>query len=73
VDEALRWLRLFVIAFRSHGKGALARYKHKIEQDRMTKGAGQAVLNLMVADRILSLQGPMYFLDPDRLATQGGT
>ena len=73
VDEALRRLRKFVISFRSHSRGALGRTKHKLEHERMTKGSGQAVLNLLVAERILSLQGSMYFLDPDRLAAEAGT
>lgn len=73
VDEPLRRLRKFVVAFRSHSKGNLARYKAKIEHARMTKGSGQAVLNLLVAEKILSLAGNMYFLDPDRLASHAGT
>lgn len=72
VDEALRRFRKFVIAFQSHGKGRLARFKGKIEHARMTKGTGQVVLDLMLAEGILSLRGPMYFLDPDRLGAQTG-
>lgn len=72
-DEALRRLRKFIIAFRSHGKGALARYKGKIEHERMTKGSGRAILDLLVTNRILELEGSMYFLNPDRLAAQAGT
>lgn len=73
VDEALRRLRKFVIAFRSHSKGNLARYRAKLDHARMTKGPGQAVLNLLLRDRILSIDGNMYVLDPDRLATRAGT
>jgi len=72
VDEALRRLRKFVIAFRSHSRGRLARFKGKIEHARMTKGAGQQVLDLMMAEGILSLEGSIYFLDPDQLAAQAG-
>jgi hypothetical protein len=39
----------------------------------MTKDSGQVVLDLLVAEHILSLQGSMYFLDPGRLAAQAGT
>ena len=73
VEEALRRLRKFVIAFRSHGKGRLARYRYKIEHERMTKGSGQAVLNLLIKSGILKLEGSMYYLDPDKLADQAGT
>lgn len=73
IDEALRRLRKFVIAFRSHSKGSLARYRDKLDHARMTKGSGQAVLNLMLHDGILSIAGNMYMLDPDRLAACAGT
>lgn len=72
-DEALRRLRKFVVAFRSHGKGTLARYRYKIESERMTKGSGQAVLNLLVREQILSLDGSLYFLDPNALGSRAGT
>jgi hypothetical protein len=72
LDEALRRLRKFVIAFRSHSRGRLARFKGKIEHARMTKGTGRAVLKHMLSEGILTLEGPMYFLDPDRLMQAAG-
>lgn len=72
VDEALRRLRKLVIAFRSHSKGRLARFKEKIDHARMTKGTGQVVLKTMLAESVVSLEGSMYFLDPDRLMAQAG-
>jgi len=72
VDEALRRFRKFVISFRSHSKGRLARFKGKIEHARMTKGSGQKVLARMLAEDILFLDHQMYFLDQDRLAAQAG-
>ena len=72
VEEALRRLRKFVISFRSHSRGSLARYSGKIEHRRMTKGTGQAVLELMLAKGILSLRESMYFLDADNLAALTG-
>jgi hypothetical protein len=38
----------------------------------MTKGTGQAVLDLLIKEGILSLRDTMYFLDPKRLGTQTG-
>ena len=38
----------------------------------MTKGTGQAVLNQMVGEQILTLSGPMYYLDPEQLAAKAG-
>ncbi|OQW55222.1 MAG: hypothetical protein A4S14_13320 [Proteobacteria bacterium SG_bin9] len=72
IDEALRRFRRFIIAFRSHSKGSLARFKDKIEHARMTKGVGQAVLSLLMKENILSLDGNMYFLDADRLGKVTG-
>jgi hypothetical protein len=74
LNEALRRFRKFIVSFRSHSKGSLARYRHKIEHERMTKGAGQSVLDLLVQSKILSLDIPrsMYFLDPNKLAEVAG-
>ncbi|MFC3711420.1 hypothetical protein ACFOMD_02485 [Sphingoaurantiacus capsulatus] len=73
VDEGLRRFRKFVIAFRSHSKGALKRYAGKIEHERMTKGTGRAVLDHMLATGILSTDGSMYTLDADALAAVAGS
>lgn len=70
--EALRRLRRIVISFRSHGQGRLGRFKAKIEHARMTKEAGQAILDAMLKEGILSLEGSMYFLDPDKLMANTG-
>jgi hypothetical protein len=72
VDEALRRFRKIVMAFRSHSKGSLARYKYKIEHERMTKGSGKKILALMLSENIISLNGSMYFLDPVRLGERVG-
>lgn len=73
ISEALRRFRKFIIAFRSHSKGSLARYRHKLEHTRMTKGSGAAVLKLLLDTKILSLNGSMYFLNPDLLGELAGT
>lgn len=68
VQDAFRSLRRLVLAFRSHSKGRLARFQDKIEHVRMTRGTlGQAIRERLVKDRILSLEGSMYFLDPKAL------
>lgn len=72
LDEALRRFRRFVTAFRSHSKGSLARYRPKIEHNRMTKGTGYAVLQHMLNEGILSIVGNLYYLDPDALAAKTG-
>lgn len=66
--EAQRSLRRLCISFRSHSKGRLARYQGKIEHFRMTKGTvGVSLREKLKTDDVLSLEGPMYFLDPDAL------
>jgi hypothetical protein len=69
--EAQRSLRRLVLSFRSHSKGQLARFKDKIEHRRMTKGEiGERIRNALLADRVLSVQGVYYILDPDVLGRQ---
>lgn len=71
--DAQRALRRLCISFRSHSKGRLARYKGKVEHFRMTKGAlGIALRQRMVADKVLSLEGEMYFLEPNVLGERIG-
>ncbi|MFS8042417.1 hypothetical protein ACI7CM_14620 [Xanthobacter sp. AM33] len=68
VDEALRRFRKFVIAFRSHSKGSLKRYRAKLEHERMTKGSGRVVLNHMISTGIISADMTMFTLHPEKLA-----
>lgn len=72
LKEGLRRFRKFIIAFRSHSKGALKRLADKLEHKRMTKGSGQAILDRMLAVGILSTDGTMYTLHPDVLKTETG-
>jgi len=71
--DAQRALRRLCISFRSHSKGRLARYKGKVEHVRMTKGMlGVALRHRLVADEVLSLEGAMYFLEPNVLGDRVG-
>lgn len=73
VAEALRSLRRLIISFRSHSKGQLARYKGKVEHVRMTKGRlGDALRERLLGEKILTLEGTMYILDPDALGRIAG-
>lgn len=73
-SDALRALRRLTMAFRSHSKGQLARFKDKIEHARMLKGpVGSAVLDKLLRDGVIRLEGAMYYLDPDKLGTVVGT
>lgn len=71
--DALRALRRLTMAFRSHSKGQLARFKDKIEHARMLKGpVDRALLAKLRDDKIISLAGAMYYLDPDLLGAKVG-
>jgi hypothetical protein len=71
--DALRALRRITMAFRSHSKGELARFKDKIEHQRMLKGSvGQALLRKLTQDKVIQLRGPMYYLDPNVLGEKVG-
>jgi hypothetical protein len=66
-------LRRILCEFRSHSRGTLARYKKKIEHERILKNEiGRSVLNKLLHDEILSLQGNHYILDPAGLNTHLG-
>jgi hypothetical protein len=59
-------LKRILMEFRSHSKGALARYKGKIEHQRVLKNdVGRRVLERLIADGVLSLRGSFYYVNPD--------
>ncbi|WP_447774493.1 hypothetical protein [Pseudomonas chlororaphis] len=71
--DALRTFRRLIMAFRSHSKGRLARFKDKIEHTRMLKGkAGRALLEKLISDKVLSLEDSMYYLDANILGSKAG-
>jgi hypothetical protein len=68
IADAQRALSRLCLSFRANGKGRLARYKGKVEHFRMTKGElGVALRRHLLEDKVLLLEGEMYFLDPDVL------
>lgn len=73
IEEALRRFGHFVLATRARKNREPARFRGKLEHSRMTKGSGQAVLDHMIAERILVLQHPWYVLDVERLFELTGT
>ncbi|WP_156087601.1 hypothetical protein [Lysobacter sp. Root667] len=71
--EALRALRRLAMAFRSHSKGQLGRFRDKIDHQRMMKGeVGRALLQKLMKDRVISLQSTMYILDAGALGEKVG-
>lgn len=58
-------LRRILVHFRSHSKGALAKYRPKIEHERVLRNAlGEEILRRCLKDKILTLDGSFYFLEP---------
>ena len=73
IDEGLRRFRKFIIEFRAHGNGGLARSRLKIESQRMTKGTGQVVLNAMLGAGIVTRDQARYYLHSGPLGELTGT
>ncbi|SNT00499.1 MULTISPECIES: hypothetical protein [unclassified Pseudomonas] len=73
ISEGLRTLRRLVMAFRSHSKGQLARFRDKIDHFRMLKGkVGEALLQKLIDDEIIWTEGAMYCLDANALGAKVG-
>ena len=66
-------LRRILLEFRSHSKGSLAKYRHKIEHKRVVKNElGRSVLSKLVSDGVLYLKGNFYHINPDNLSSHLG-
>ena len=66
-EKYLRLRKIFV-HFRSHSRGRLAKYKKKIEHERVLRNdLGKAILERCLADGILTLEGSHYFLHPENI------
>jgi hypothetical protein len=71
-EKYLRLKRILVL-FRSHSKGTLAKYKHKIEHVRVLgNDNGPAILERLLRDKVLTLSGNFYFLQPDHVDSHLG-
>lgn len=61
LHEVYRRFRRIVMTLRSHSRGTLARFKGKIEHQRILKGAmGEQLLARLLRDGVLVLDGRMY-------------
>ncbi len=64
---AFHRFRRIAMTLRSHGKGSLARYRGKVEHQRVLKGVvGQALLSALLTDGVLSLRESFYHWNPTR-------
>jgi hypothetical protein len=65
LSEKYRRLRKILVHFRSHSRGSLAKYREKIDNERVAgNDTGQAVLQRLLKDKILTIDGSFYFLQP---------
>jgi hypothetical protein len=61
-------LRRILLMFRSHKRGTLARFREKIEDERvMGYGVGDDILRRLLKDGVIRLEGQHYFLEPENL------
>jgi hypothetical protein len=61
-------LRKILTHFRSHSRGTMARLRAKVENERIAgNDVGWPVLQRLVKDGILVLDGPFYFLEPAKV------
>ncbi len=68
VREKYLRLRKILTHFRSHSKGAMAKYRDKIENERVAGNPiGEAVLKRLLQDGVLVLKDPLYFIQNDQV------
>ena len=61
-------LRRILVEFRSHGRGALARHRQKIESERVLRNQmGRNILKRLLEDGILTISNDRYFLQPEQV------
>ncbi len=66
-------LKRILLEFRSHSRGALARTKRKIENERVLRNdIGHAILQRLLSDEILTMSDDFYFLQPAGIDTHLG-
>jgi hypothetical protein len=59
--------RRILMEFRSHSKGALAKFEDKIQHQRVLKDElGRSVLKQLLKEGVLTHLQPMYYIDQDR-------
>lgn len=65
-------LRRIILHFRSHSKGVLAKYKRKIDSRIGDKSTGRVVLDALIAKGVIYSDETMYYISPEKLASELG-
>lgn len=69
IKEKYFRLRRILMEFRSHSKGSLAKYRHKIEHERVLRNdLGESILQKLITDGILYREGEFYHINTDNLS-----
>ena len=67
LQEKYRRLRRIFSEFASHGKGALAKYRAKIEHERVLRNElGKRILDALLAENVLRRDFKFYYIVPDQ-------
>ena len=73
LEEKYLRLRRILLQFRSHSKGALAKYRDKIEHERILRNdVGRRVLDRLVKEGVLRADPKFYFVEQDQFAARLG-
>ena len=68
IEQKFLRLKRILLEFRSHSRGSLARFRGKIDSQRVLKNdIGRSVLNSLLRDGVMYTKGNFYFLDSGRL------
>lgn len=74
VAAKYRRLRRILSEFASHSKGGLAKYRDKIEHERVLRGKmGEQILARLLQEGVLSSDPKFYYVDSDKLSKVLGT
>lgn len=66
-------LRRIMLEFRSHGRGGLAKFRAKIEHERVLRNrTGRNVLNALLREGVLRVDPKFYYVDPELLSEKLG-
>jgi hypothetical protein len=73
IAEKYLRLRRILLEFRSHSKGALAKYRDKIEHERVLRNEhGRRVLALLLKEGVLRSDRNFYFVQPEQFSSTLG-
>ena len=66
-------LRRILLHFRSHSRGGLAKYRNKIEHERILRNdVGRRVLDRLVREGVLRANPKFYFVEQDQFSAKLG-